>query len=267
MVELRHEQLSYQVRGLIFEARKNLKTGWAEEIYHQGLAQLLRENRVPFESKPRKTLIHRGIAIHSFECDLIVAERIILELKALPENAFAPAHYAQLINYLKCWNKDLGLLVNFGSSTAQIERVVWDEPEWAIQEDYASIKTDLTGADRVCLRQIRQNIFTIGKQYGFGYFDTVYRKLVAVEMAHSGLECRAEVEIPVKWGDTILTRQGSEHLLVAKCFLINIQSLRARPSRYDFAQMKTFLNHLNLKFGIIVNFGKKQLQIHTVNRE
>jgi GxxExxY protein len=267
MVELRHEQLSYQVRGLIFETRKNLKTGWSEEIYHQGLAQLLRENGIPFESKPRKTLVHRDVAIHTFECDLIIAERIILELKASPENAFAPAHYAQLINYLKCWNKDLGLLVNFGAVNARIERVVWDEPEWVAQEDYASIKNNLTGADRVYLRRIRHAILSIGKQYGFGYFDTVYRKLVAVEMTHIGLECGVEVEIPVKWSDGILTRQCSEHLLVEKCFLLNIHSLLDRPSRYDFAQMKTFLNHLNLNFGIIANFGKKQLQIYAVNCE
>ena len=40
MTHLRHEKLTYELRGLIFEVRKKLKTGWTEEIYHQGLIQL-----------------------------------------------------------------------------------------------------------------------------------------------------------------------------------------------------------------------------------
>lgn len=136
MTALRYRELTYRLRGLIFETRKKLKTGWSEEIYHQGLVQLLQEQDIPVEFKPRKAIIHRGVEVHLFECDLIVWDLIILELKVLPFTTFAPAHYAQLIHYLKCWGKDLGLLVNFGSTRAQIERVVWDEPVLEIYQNH-----------------------------------------------------------------------------------------------------------------------------------
>ena len=212
-------------------------------------------------------ITHRGIEVHAFECDLIVSDRIILELKALPDDAFAPVHYAQLINYLKCWKIDLGMLVNFGSVNARIKRIVRDEPVWAIQEDYLPIKSNLTEANRIYLRQMRQNILAIGKQYGLGYFDTIYRKIIAIEMEHSGLKCRTEIEIPVRWdgANTILTRQCSAYVLVEDGFLLNVRSLLDCPPKYDFAQMKTFLRNLGLEFGVIVNFGKKQLQIYAVN--
>ena len=111
----------------------------SEEIYHQGLVQLLKDRDIPFRSKPRKTITHRGIEVQIFECDLIVRDLIVLELKLLPFATFAAGHYAQLFHYLKCWNKDLGLLVNFGPTRAQIERFVWDEPELEIREDYDAI--------------------------------------------------------------------------------------------------------------------------------
>jgi hypothetical protein len=38
-----------------------------------------------------------------------------------------------------------------------------------------------------------------------------------------------------------------------------------QPARYDFARTKTYLNNLGLKFALIVNFGKGQLQIYGVN--
>ena len=84
MPSLRYEKLTYELRGLIFEAHKKLKIGWPEEIYHEGLVQLLQDKGISVQSKPRKTFMHRDVAVDLFECDLIVWDLIILELKMLP---------------------------------------------------------------------------------------------------------------------------------------------------------------------------------------
>jgi GxxExxY protein len=258
MTHLRHERLTYELRGLIFEVRKKLKAGWSEEIYHQALVQLLKDRDIPFRSKPRKTITHRGIEVQIFECDMIVRDLIVLELKVLPFATFAARHYAQLFHYLKCWNKDLGLLVNFGPTRAQIERFVWDEPELEIRENYDAIRPDMTDADRLCLRRVRQNILAIAQQYGLGYPETMYRRIVAIEMDHNDLSCHANVEIPARFDSKVLTQHPSDHLLVEGNYLLNIRSLLDHPPGYDFARTKTYLNSLGLKFGLVVNFGKKQ---------
>jgi GxxExxY protein len=212
-------------------------------------------------------MIHRDVEVHLFECDLIVSDLIILELKVLPFTNFAPAHYAQLIHYLKCWNKDLGLLVNFGSTRAQIERVMWNEPELDIHQDYDLIKSRMNEKDRLYLRQVCQHILAISRQYGLEYPETVYRSLVAIEIRHHGLDCQTEFAIPVKLDNKVLAQHKSNHLLVENNYLLNIRSLLDGPSRYDFAQTKTYLNSLGLKLGLIINFGKKQLQIYGVNSD
>lgn len=265
MSHLRHEKLSYELRGLIFEVHRTLKMGWPEEVYHQGLVQLLQDKGFPVQSKPRKTIIHRDIEVHLFECDLIFFDLIILELKMLPLTTFAAGHYAQLIHYLKCWGKDLGLLVNFGPMRVQIERVIWDEPKLEVDQNYDAIKPHLAKTDELYLHQIWQNIFAIGQQYGLGYPETMYRKIAEIEMKHSGLNCRANVEIPARWHNRILVQYSSDHLLVESNYLLNIRSLLDQPTRYDFARTKTYLNSLGLKIGLIVNFGKKQLQIYGVS--
>ncbi len=231
MTHLRHEKLTYELRGLIFDVRKKLKTGWSEEIYHQGLLQLLRDKGIPVHSKPRKPIVHRGIEVQVFECDLIAWDLIILELKVLPFTTFAAGHYAQLIHYLKCCAKDLGLLVNFGPTRAQIERFVWDEPELKIHENYDSIKSDMTDTDRLYLRQVRQSILTVGQQYGLGYPETMYRRIAAIEMNHNGLSRQAEVEIPARWDGRVLAQHSSDHLLVEDNYLLNIRSLLDQPTR------------------------------------
>ena len=178
MANLRYGELTYQLQGLIFEARKRLKTGWSEEVYHRGMVQLLQDENVPFYSKPRKTMRHRGVEVKTFEADLIVWDKIILELKVLPFTGFAPGHYAQIIHYLKCWNKGLGLLVNFGPTRAQIKRIVWDEPELEIVEDYDAIEPVITGTERVHLRQIRKRDGPGYRLHALCYFLRRYRRVV-----------------------------------------------------------------------------------------
>jgi len=267
MTELRHARETYELRGLIFQAHNELKAGWSEEVYHQALHSLLRDNEVPVASNPRKSIFHREHEIHTFECDLIVWDRIILELKALPSTTFTAAHYAQIFSYLKCWSKDLGLLVNFGVSHADIKRVVWNEQTLAICENYDSLKSELTQSDRTCLRRIRRDLLAVAKQYGLGYPETVYRKIVAVEMQYNGLDCQCNVDVPAKWDGKILTRHASDHLLVENKYLVSVCALLEQPAKYEFIRTKTFLNHLGLRFGLVVNFGKKQFQIYGVNPE
>ena len=177
MAELRYKDLTYLLRHTIFSVHNQLRAGWPEAAYHQGMVCLLQDKDVPLQSKPRRAIIHRGIEVHIFECDLIVWDLIILEFKALPHSTFAPAHYAQLIHYLKCWGKDLGLLVNFRSTRAEVERVVWDEPKLMVKENYTSVDTLLTDAERATQSEIQKALTGLVQHYGLGYPETMCRSL------------------------------------------------------------------------------------------
>lgn len=262
---LRHEKHTYELQRIIFEIRKQLKTGWPEEIYHQGMVQLLHKAGVPTQSRLRKALLHRGIEIHLFECDLLVWDLIILEFKVLPVTRFAPVHYAQIIQYLKCWNKDLGLLVNFGRTRAEVERVVWDEPKLILVENYDSIHSALSDNARSLLTEIQQAVKAIGDQYGLGYPETLYRKAAAIELNHNGFRCQSNVIVPARLEGHELAQFTSDHLLVNDMCLLSIRAVLDYPTQYDFARMKTYLNSLKLPFGVIINFGKHELQLYGVS--
>lgn len=262
---LRHEDLSFRLRGLIYKVRNELGVGWNEEAYHQALVQVLQENAIPVITKQRRSLYHRGVEVHVFEPDLIIWNTLIAELKALPfDKEFAGEHYAQLIHYLKFFGKDLGFLVNFASSPLQIKRVLWDEPELQVIEDYKTILPFYSQVDREYLEQICCHILAIGKAYGLGYPETVYRKLVAIELETSALSCELETSVTAMQQGAILLRQNTQHLLVANRYMVHIRSLLGAPTSYDFACTRTYLKNLGLQFGLVVNFGREQLQIYGV---
>jgi GxxExxY protein len=265
MSTLRHEKLTYELQGIIFEVRKQLKADWPEEIYHQGMVQRLQQAGIPTQSKLRRAILHRGVEIHALECDLLAWDSIILELKVLPYSRFAPAHYAQLIHYLKGRKKDLGLLVNFGRTRAEVERLLWDEPKLLLVKSYESLTSKLSNTNQALVNEIQLVVTAIGEQYGLGYPETLYRKALTLEFNQTaGLQCRPNILIPAYLDDHMLAQHISDHLLVNDTCLMSIRSLLEYPTQYDFARMKTYLNSLKLPFGLIINFGKHALQIYGV---
>lgn len=260
-----YREETYEIKKHIFSVRNGLKTGWSEEIYHQALRQSLTEASIPVQSKPRTALIHRGSEVHVFEPDLVVAEKIILELKVLPRASdFSGEHVAQVIHYLKVFGMRLGILANFAPAHVLTKRVIWDEPPLTVTEDLARIAPLVSAPDRLLVDSVCAGILALAEQYGLGYSDLIYRNLVAAELRHRQIPCLAGVEAPAQWGGKVIGRQATLHLLVADAFLLHICALAERPASYEFACLKTFLAALGLRFGLLVNFGYRQLQVYGV---
>jgi|JI10StandDraft_1071094.scaffolds.fasta_scaffold363153_2 GxxExxY protein len=265
IARLRHADKTFQLRNWIYLVRKKLDSGWNEETYHLALYKTIQEHNVPVEFKPKRVLYHRDNAVHTFEADLIVWDLIIVECKALPfERNFIGEHYAQVIHYLKFYGMDLGLLVNFAQSPVLIERVLWDTPIPTISENYDYFQQGLTPVDRDNLLRIRQIIQLVIKQYGLGYPETVYRRIIAIEASYVGLTCVSDVEIQANWNGQQLPLHATPLLLIDGCYLLHIRAMLDNPTEYDFRRIKTYLRSLGLKFGLVVNFGKQQAQIFSV---
>jgi len=154
---LRHKELTEVIIGCIFEVHNGIGIGLDEELYHQSLLDCLLKKGIPAISKARKYLEHRGAEIRKFELDLLVFEKIILALKSV-ECDFLQNHYVQIISELKLWQKDLGLLVNFGRLKIKTERIPFDEKEKKIIEDYSEIKGKIGESLRQLLARVRDAI-------------------------------------------------------------------------------------------------------------
>ena len=107
------EDESYAIRGAIYEVYKMLGCGHLEEVYQNALEEELCLCGIPFVAKKPLHIMYKGRDCGLYEPDLICYDKIILELKAV--ESLHPKHEAQLMNYLKATNLNLGFLVNFGA--------------------------------------------------------------------------------------------------------------------------------------------------------
>jgi GxxExxY protein len=117
------EQETYKIIGICMEVHRTLGSGLLEIIYKDALEIEFKENNIPFEREKEFEIEYKGkILPHKFYADFIVNEDIILEVKAVKE--FSNEHVAQVLNYLKLANSEVGLLVNFQTKSLEYKRYV-----------------------------------------------------------------------------------------------------------------------------------------------
>jgi len=112
-----YKDLSYAIVGAVIEVHRHLGPGQLELNYERALAKELAYRGIPFRRQVGFASYYKGEVIGELVADLVVDDRIILELKAVER--VHPAHKAQLLSYLRATGMRLGMLINFN------EAVVW----------------------------------------------------------------------------------------------------------------------------------------------
>jgi len=106
------EELTGKVIELFYKVYNILGYGFLEKIYHNAMIIELQKAGLKVETKKQIKVYYNGQVVGEFEADLIVEEKVIIELKA--KETSNQAHEAQLINYLRATEIEIGLLLNFG---------------------------------------------------------------------------------------------------------------------------------------------------------
>jgi len=131
MVDLIYKEESHKIIGLCFEVHNNLGPGFLEIVYKDALEYEFKKANIPYEREKQYDVNYKGITLqHNFYADFVVYDKIILEVKSV--SYLVDEFTARTINYLKCSDNKLGLLVNFGELKLVSKRIVLDKKleEW-----------------------------------------------------------------------------------------------------------------------------------------
>jgi GxxExxY protein len=111
------------VRQTAYDIHVYLGNGHLEKVYENALAHRLQKAGLDAKQQhPLKVYEEDGTEIGDYFADLLVDNRIIVELKAA--KTIADEHIAQILGYLKASRIEHGLLINFGSYRFQIRKYV-----------------------------------------------------------------------------------------------------------------------------------------------
>ena len=124
MAELKYKDLTEKIIGVSFEVHKFLGNGFQEVIYQRALAWEFGQVGFSFEREIEQEIFYKELAkpIGTRRADFVVEGKVLVELKAVIE--LEDVHLAQILNYLKAYRLDVGLLINFGSKSMTFNRLV-----------------------------------------------------------------------------------------------------------------------------------------------
>ena len=108
--------------GCAYKVHRTLGPGFPEGVYQKALCYELITAKIPFESEQTIEVLYDGKICGKFRADLVVDNKIIIELKALDE--LNRNHMSQAISYLKATGLKLAILINFGTESMETQRVV-----------------------------------------------------------------------------------------------------------------------------------------------
>lgn len=119
---LNQEELTYKIRGCVFEVFRELGAGFAEKVYENALLIELEKQGLKCKSQQIISVMYKEKIVGEYTTDIVVADKVLLELKAVSK--LTPTHEAQVLNYLKATGIKIGLLVNFTHPKASIKRYI-----------------------------------------------------------------------------------------------------------------------------------------------
>ncbi len=132
MAELKEQSLTQQIIGIFYAVYNELGSGFLEAVYEKALLIALREAGLAARKQVQIDVWFHSQKVGEFRGDVLVCETVLLELKAV--NALDEQHEAQLLNYLRATNIEIGLLLDFGPKPQFKRKVFANERKTCFQE-------------------------------------------------------------------------------------------------------------------------------------
>jgi GxxExxY protein len=107
-------EFTYKVIGCVYEVYNQLGPGLLESIYEQAMIRELRSKGLEVRNQVQVPVYYKGELIcHDLRLDLIVENKLILELKSVVE--YRKLFEKQLLTYLRLMNCEMGYVINFNT--------------------------------------------------------------------------------------------------------------------------------------------------------
>jgi GxxExxY protein len=123
-MELKYKEITEKIIGASYEVHNFLGNGFQEVIYQRALAYEMRKKGLVFAREIEQPIFYKELEqpIGTRRADFMVEGKVLVELKAII--TLQDVHTAQLLNYLRAYKIEVGLLINFGSKSMTFKRLV-----------------------------------------------------------------------------------------------------------------------------------------------
>ena len=121
MENLKLNEKTYKLIGVLFFFFINLGRGFSEIVYKDAIEYEFKQLNIPFEREKEYAVNYKDTVLkHKFYADFVVYDEIILEVKTV--DILIKPHFNQCLNYLRVSGNEIAFLVNFNSVSLEYKR-------------------------------------------------------------------------------------------------------------------------------------------------
>ncbi len=124
-MKLLHQEITESIIKAFYKVYNTLGYGFLEKVYENALLIELRNAGLNCKSQVPIKVAYEGEVVGNYFADILVEDKVTLELKAA--STICEEHEAQLINYLKATDIEIGLLLNFGKDPEFVRKIFENE--------------------------------------------------------------------------------------------------------------------------------------------
>ena len=126
-MKLKFGDITQKVIGSAFEVHKFLGNGFQEVIYQRALSYEMKRKGLYFVREIEQEIYYKDSKepIGIRRADFVVEKKVLVELKAISK--LEDVHRSQVLNYLKAYRLEVGLLINFGSRDLDYRRIIFSQ--------------------------------------------------------------------------------------------------------------------------------------------
>jgi len=122
--DFKYKELTEEVIRIFYRVYNKLGYGFLEKVYENAMMIELKKKGIPAVSQYAIKVLYEGNVIGEYYADILVENKVIVEIKAA--RSLVKENEAQLLNYLKATDIEVGLLVNFGTKP-EVKRKAFDK--------------------------------------------------------------------------------------------------------------------------------------------
>lgn len=258
--KLLHEDLTYYLRGVAFLIHSELKSGHKEEFYEKAYIWVLDRDGVAFRQQPVYKMDYEGHQVGEYRPDLVIeSNKLLIDFKSTPK--IIALHKAQMLSYLAVTEIDLGLIMNFGSSSMQFERIPnfvreRDPFEWTPQPVTDGSYPELRNAIALAVYKVHYTL-------GAGFLSQVYRRATYIELGRQGVSFEYLTSLPLSFDGNTIAEVHTNLFWIDKKILLATFALQSIPAHVS-EKMRWAMKVTDCQIGMLVNFYPSKLEIRVL---
>ncbi len=262
MTKLIHADLTYTIRGVLFDVHNQLGPMLPEKYCQKAVIIGLRAKGIKCEAEKEFEVYYRNQRVGLYYVDVwIEGGKVILELKVAPK--ILPLHKGQAISYLKVTDADLAMVINFGAASLQVERLPNFVRDKVVEFEWEKRPVDTIIPDPELTNRLLEACHQVHFELGSGFLHQIYRRATMIELQHQQLQYEYIKKMPIIYQGHTLGTQDVRLIAVKDKILLATVAVKQIDETMK-AQLKTRLKHLGFQFSLLANFHDTTLEIVTV---